>query len=200
MSVCRSVLQRVAVCCRLLFLMMQCLFFKRHCNACQCVAVCCSVLQCVAVCCFWWCSVVFKKDIAMRVSGWYLSMIITHLHTRVAVCCSVLQCVAACCSVLQCVAVCCSVLQCVAVILVCHHYHPHKSTTIGVWYTPHKACNTHCNTMQHTATHCNTLSADNTCLVRWVMMIDATHCNTHCNTMQHTATHCLQIILVLWGV
>jgi len=61
---------------------------------------------------------------------------------------------------------------------------------------------THCNTLQHTATHCNT----------WPILQDtATHCNTgksccrcyawtwmvsfgvlqaHCNTLQHTATHC----------
>ena len=112
-------------------------FKKRHCNACQCVAVCCSVLQCVADCCFWWCNVFFLKDIAMRVS----------VLQCVAACCSVLQCVvfddavsflkktlqcvsaddtclwslhtytrvlqcvAACCSVLQRVAVCCSVLH-----------------------------------------------------------------------------------------
>ena len=46
----------------------------------------------------------------------------------------------------------------------------------------------HCNalnTMQHTATHCNTLQHT------------ATHCNTlqhtaaHCNTLQHTAAHCI---------
>ena len=33
---------------------------------------------------------------------------------------------------------------------------------------------THCNTLQHTATHCNTLQ----------------HSATHCNTLQHSATHC----------
>ena len=33
---------------------------------------------------------------------------------------------------------------------------------------------TNCNTMQHTATHCNTLQ----------------HTATYCNTLQHTATHC----------
>jgi len=33
---------------------------------------------------------------------------------------------------------------------------------------------THCNTLQHTATHCNTLQ----------------HTATHCNTRQHAATHC----------
>jgi len=43
---------------------------------------------------------------------------------------------------------------------------------------------THCNTLQHTATHCES-----------VLQHTATHCNTlqhtatHCNTLQHTATH-----------
>ena len=34
-----------------------------------------------------------------------------------------------------------------------------------------------CNTLQHTATHCNTLQYTE-------------HTATHCNTLQHTATHC----------
>jgi len=36
----------------------------------------------------------------------------------------------------------------------------------------------HCNTLQHTATHCNTLQ------------LEARHTAPHCNTLQHTATHC----------
>ena len=45
----------------------------------------------------------------------------------------------------------------------------------------------HCNTLQHTATHCNTLVL--TCAL---FQIGNTlqHTTTHCNTMQHTATHC----------
>jgi len=35
-----------------------------------------------------------------------------------------------------------------------------------------KRCAPRCNTLQHTATHCNTLHA------------------THCNALQRTATHC----------
>ena len=89
----------------------------------------------------------------------------------VAVRCSVLQCVAVCCSVLQCVAVCCSVLQCVSN---CDSSswsldspelkepYTHKTllqhTAIKMHhiatrcYTIYTA--THCNTLQHTATHC----------------------------------------------
>jgi len=55
-------------------------------------------------------------------------------------------------------------------------------------------CCTHCNTLQHTATHgthCNTLH-----YTAAYTHASATHCNTlqhtatHCNTLQHTATHC----------
>jgi len=92
-----SVLQCVAVCCKLLqFVVAEC-YSVLLCDAVRMlflhdlsIAVCCSVLQCVAMCC--------------------------NVLQCVAVCCSVLQCVVAvCCSVLQCVAVCCCVLLCVAV-------------------------------------------------------------------------------------
>ena len=51
---------------------------------------------------------------------------------------------------------------------------------------------THCNTLQHTATHCN-MNASCLCTRTWWYGC-ATHCNTlqrtatHCNTLQHTAT------------
>ena len=94
----------------------------------QCVAVCCSVLQCVAVCC------------------------------------SVLQCVAVCCSVLQCVAVCCSVLQCVAMcgsvvstLQRAWRERVQERVTSARRATHHEIVTTHCNRLQHTATHCSTL-------------------------------------------
>jgi len=107
-----TLLQRVAVCCRVL----------------QCVAGCCSVLQCVAE------SVVesVAENVAAATFSATLSTTATFSATlthqelstirrlpgflirsrkimlqRVAVCCRVLQSVAGCCSVLQCVAVCC---------------------------------------------------------------------------------------------
>jgi len=49
-------------------------------------------------------------------------------------------------------------------------------------------------TLQHTATHCNTLQ--HRVYSVWVCSLVSTHCNTlqhtatHCNTLQHTATHC----------
>ena len=59
-------------------------------------------------------------------------------------------------------------------VCLCKKQLPHTATT----------CNTHCNTLEHTAAHCNALQHA------------ATHCDTlqytvpHCNTLQHTATHC----------
>ena len=111
---------------------------------CQCVAVCGRV--CCSVCC--------------------------------RVCCSVLQCVAVCCSVLQCVAVCCSMRYGLFCSLVqcatrtasrsATHAATHNATLSAtcvhtcscIFHTCHTR-NTHyithckhCNTLQHTATHC----------------------------------------------
>jgi len=88
-----SVLQLIAVCCRVLQLM-------------QCVAVCCHVLQCVAVSVAVCCSVM--QCVAVR----YLAAKSTlcNASKRQDICCTCL-----CCSVLQCIAVWCSAWQCVAV-------------------------------------------------------------------------------------
>jgi len=77
-----------------------------------------------------------------------------------AVCCSVVQCVAACssvlqrvavcCSVLPCVAACCSVYQCVAVCCSCRRRNFRSAPSSPVQPPPH-------NTLQHAATHGNTL-------------------------------------------
>jgi len=75
--------------------------------------------------------------------------------TGVAVCCSVLQCAAVCCGVLQCVAVCCSVLQCVAVccsVLRCAAVCYSMLQCVALGCVLHSV-----NTVQHTATHCDTL-------------------------------------------
>ena len=66
----------------------------------------------------------------------------------------------------------------------------------------------HCNTLQHTATHCNNqgriLKVRHSCASNsppdsdevHILQHAATHCNTlqhtatHCSTLQHTATHC----------
>ena len=60
---------------------------------------------------------------------------------------------------------------------------------------------THCNILQHTATHCNTLYIGEWELGTQVQTLQHAerHCDTlqhtaihciHCNTLQHTATHC----------
>jgi len=66
----------------------------------------------------------------------------------------------------------------------------------------HQHTTTHCNKLhQHTTTHCNTRSSKITAEGRShaslpTLQHTATHCNTlqhtatHCNTLQHTATHC----------
>ena len=112
------------------------------------------------------------------------------------VCCSALQCVAVCCSVLQCVAVCCSVLQCLL-----------HSTRVICQMTVEQ---THCNTLQHAATQCNTRSTlqhtvqhttrfckrttelnfenvDRSSNVVFSFSRLNAHCNSHCRT--HCNTH-----------
>ena len=94
-----------------------------------CVAVWCCVVQCGAVC----------RSVLQCVE------VYSSVLQYVAVCCSLLPCVAVCCSVLQCVAVCCSVLQCVAMCSV--------GPVTPVWYPSSQLPATHCNALQHTATH-----------------------------------------------
>jgi hypothetical protein len=48
--------------------------------------------------------------------------------------------------------------------------------------TCHGIAHLFCNTLQHTATHCN--------IPTLRTMERSTHTATHCNTLQHTATHC----------
>jgi len=100
----------------------------------QCVAVCCGVLQCVAVC----------GSVLQCVTVCYSAV------QFVVVYCSVLQRVSVCYSVLQCVAVCCSVLQCVTTgsqtILFMKEVFSRIETRLSG--------EAHCDTLQHTATHC----------------------------------------------
>jgi len=53
-------------------------------------------------------------------------------------------------------------------------------------------CNTYCNALQHTATHCNTLQHCNAGGQgrHSKGLYTSRHCNTHHNTLQHTATYC----------
>ena len=60
-----------------------------------------------------------------------------------------------------------------------HGTHSQKPARYAIYFI-----HSHCNILQHTATHCNTLQH-----------YTQSHCNTlqhtatHCNTLQHTATH-----------
>ena len=69
--------------------------------------------------------------------------------------------------------------------------------TLRVWGSNTLA--PHCNTLQHTATHCNAVGcpgANDTLQQCNTLRHTATHCNTlqraatHCNTLQHAATCC----------
>ena len=61
---------------------------------------------------------------------------------------------------------------------------------------PSSTCNIHmwrdmCNTLQRTATHCNTLRHTNRNVHMWHDICNTLqHTATHCNTLQHTATRC----------
>ena len=48
---------------------------------------------------------------------------------------------------------------------------------------------TRCNTLQHTATHYNTLPCSSLSLHQWHALCSACHLAQHCNTLQHTTTH-----------
>ena len=112
-----------------------------------CCRVCCSVLQCVAVLCLlgneW------RMPLQVAVIG---CRVLQHMLPCVAVCCSI------CCRVLQYVAVCCNVLLCVitydlksSLFFSLSHTHIHTHALCNSFSLTDTA--THCNTLQHTATH-----------------------------------------------
>jgi len=74
------------------------------------------------------------------------------VQNKVAAWCSALQCVAVCCSVLQCVAVCCSV----PIGISCKTNTNCRNNRLKRRHDSKRTA-THCNTLQHTMTHWNTL-------------------------------------------
>jgi len=87
--------------------------------------------------------------------------------------------------------------------------HPHTATRkqlsrVRAYINCQVLCKNCNNTLQHTATHCNTLQHTHTqtqlSRVRAFVNFTASYCNTllhsavyihsHCNILQHTATHC----------
>ena len=75
----------------------------------------------------------------------------------------------------------------------CALTHSHMSLDSSINVT------THCNTLQHAATHCNILHTWCVCqnspkVVQRVCYIGMDqHTATHCNTLQHTATYCIAL-------
>jgi len=175
------VLQCVAVCCSVLQCVVVC------CSVLQCVAVCCSVLKCVAV-------------LGLATSCRALSRRDCACNRGVAVCCSVLQCVAVCCS-----AWISDILSSTVAPRLCLQHYSLIYASWNFWkvivllnllcrmtivLTFEKNCQSysvsrHCNTLKHTATHCNTYMWHDSDSWHWNTL---QHTATHCNTLQHTAT------------
>jgi len=132
------------------------------CSVLQCVAVCCSVLQCVAV----GCSVLQCKYMSLDANTMFTQKLSKPQNLAfyvLQVCCSVLQCGAVCPNVLQCAAVCGSVWQCAAETHTATQHTSFKSVISHKHESQHicehlgHVKRTHCNSLQHTATHCNIL-------------------------------------------
>jgi len=151
-AVCCSVLQHVAVCCSALQLLQS--------NAMCCnefVSVFCFVLKRAAYICDCASEFVLQSNLFDVLKdqldvGWFNLCIFIYSDvsksTRDATYCNILQHTAT---------------YCIDLGVLCVYS-----------YIQMTEIHTHCNTLQHTATHCNTLQ----------------HTATHCNTLQHTATHC----------
>jgi len=78
----------------------------------------------------------------------------------------------------------------------CHPYERsiwvHPITHVNEWLVTCHACVTHCDTLRHTATHCNIIWMHPiTHVNEW--HITCHTCVTHCDTLRHTATHCNNI-------
>jgi len=61
------------------------------------------------------------------------------------------------------------------------YIHTTYTTHDTLVYQPSFTCFWYCNTLQHTATHCNT---------RWYLREPSFTCFWYCSTLQHTAPHC----------
>ena len=167
MCVCmRSVLQSVAVCCRVL----------------QCVAVCCRVLQSVAECCRVLQSVAACYSVSQCIAVCYIVLQCVAVHRSCArtarlrkrmrayvVWCSLLRCVTHCCSGLV-----CSVWQCISVFgsvffFFCVCVQPDiLSVCVYVW------CATVCCSVSQCVTVCHSVLP---CSALWCSVL---HCVTLC--------------------
>ena len=163
----------------------------------QCVVVCCSVLQCL----------IYDRA---RICEYEMNSHVWHVTCVNRV-------------MLQCVAVCCSVLQCLIYAYQTSKYrsarhirkyshvpyvnesrHTYKWVMSHMWnhliFELHHVyvTATHCNTLQHAATHCNMNLFTYVTFHTWesisfsssIIYYTLQHTATHGNTLQHTATHC----------
>ena len=137
--------------------------------------------------------VAFHADMYTRADMSYMHtrayMYVCHVFIDIHVSCTSFH---VCCSVLQCFAVCCSVLQYLTNTLSLVYTRPHPETRT-------ESEQTHCNTLQHTATlrhtatHCNTQQHTATVIPQpqyWNPTSSLQHTASKCRTLQHTATHC----------
>jgi len=189
-AVCCSVLWHIAVWCGVVQRVAMCYIVVQMrcdavcCSVLQCVAVCCNVLQRVAVCY----SVTTKKE--KRTKFWR-----SHLAKGRVWNGSMVQCVAVCCSilkshekksVLQFVIVCWSVLlrMRIETVYTWVFVRVFMCNLDGETWTDSEFLNA---TLQHTATHCNTLQH---ATIKWLIHTQTILAKHHAEALQHTATDC----------
>ena len=99
-----------------------------------------------------------------------------------------MQCVAVGCNVLQCVAVCCSVTRASEnaspLQRTVRHFNRENEETHMLLEMRH-----HCNTLQHTATHCNTLATDFSKKPSWYRMVKKKRNNTYKEVGERETQH-----------
>ena len=191
-AVCCSVLQCVAVCCSVLQCVAVC------CSVLQYVAGCCSVLQCVAVCCITVSIENESRDVPWHVSHYHTliphhsTMTTIHLSYRYHIWMSHVPHIW-----MKCLAhtngtsLEFEIFRWLVELVICIQLGKHCHDE------PHGALPRY-NTLQHSATHCNTLQHTTAWVTRRIIRLQhaATHGNilqhtaAHCSTLQHTAAHC----------
>jgi len=149
-----------------------------------------------------WMKYPWLRCMTYALSSWYLDDALIVLKCVAGVlqaCCSMLHCVAACCSVLQCVALCYWYLDDSLIDWIFRRLWMKSHSFIAVVHTlQHTA--THCNTLQrtvqHTTAHCNAHGDMQSCMrslscisVVYTLQYTATHCNTLQRTRWHATMH-----------
>jgi len=144
-AVCCIVLQCVAMVCKFV-----CFSVMSHVSALQCVAVCCSELRYVAVCCsvLQWLAGSFR--FLLRVIWYYVfTYIYSYLFIFIFIYLYIYIYIY---NIYICIYVCRNIYTYISI---CVH---ERSRTNGLWYSSTQTLQhtaTHCNSLQHTTTHCN---------------------------------------------